>query len=166
MIEIKCISDLPNQPGIYAMFGGRRRSQYVAYVGLGSKLRSRIEQHLVRRDSSVTTGVSAVSLNPDFITELLWWEHPEFERQDALEAAELIAFDILEPALRSRGGITKRAKQLFQEDSFQKRMRKVLSGEATGRLRIRSLSQAWERIDQLQEQIRRIEARLTDQDSI
>jgi hypothetical protein len=34
------------------MFSGQGRSRYVAYVGLGSKLRGRIEQHLVRRDRS------------------------------------------------------------------------------------------------------------------
>jgi hypothetical protein len=100
VVEVTSISDLPNVPAIYAMFGGQDRSRYVAYVGLGSKLRSRVEQHLVRRDSSVTTGVSAVSLNPDFVSEVRWWEHPDFEKQDVLEAAELIAFDVLEPALR------------------------------------------------------------------
>jgi hypothetical protein len=49
------------------------RSRYVACVGLGSKLRGRVEQHLTRRDCSVTTGVSAVSLNPDKVPEVHWW---------------------------------------------------------------------------------------------
>ena len=80
MIELTTITDLPNVPAVYAMYGGQGRSRYVAYVGLGSKLRSRVEQHLIRRDSSVTTGVSAVSLNPDFVTEVRWWEYPAFER--------------------------------------------------------------------------------------
>ena len=164
MIELTTISDLPNVPAVYAMFGGQRRSRYVAYVGLGSKLRGRIEQHLVRRDSSVTTGVSAVCLNPDFVTEVRWWEHTDFARQDVLEAAELVAFDVLEPALRSRGGITDRAKQLYQEPDFRDRMNAVFSEGASGCLRIRSLSQAWEQIDKLAERLRQVELRLDGKD--
>lgn len=60
-------SDLPNVPAVYAMYGGRGRSQYVAYVGVADKLRARIEQHLARRDSSMTTGTSAAMLNPDHV---------------------------------------------------------------------------------------------------
>ena len=63
------------------------------------------------------------------------------------EAAELVAFDVLEPALRSRGGITHRARQLFQDRELREQMKAVFAGEGTGRLRIRSLSQAWQRID-------------------
>ena len=37
MKELTSISDLPIVPAIYAMFGGQGR-QYVAYVGLGTKL--------------------------------------------------------------------------------------------------------------------------------
>ena len=56
---IHSISDLPNTPAVYAMYGGQGRSLHVAYVGIGGKLRGRVEQHLVRRGSSVATGTSA-----------------------------------------------------------------------------------------------------------
>lgn len=36
-----------------------------------------------------------------------------------LLAAELVAFDILEPALRSRGGITNEARQLYGDAEFK-----------------------------------------------
>ena len=160
MKEFTSISEVPNKPAIYAMFGGQGRSRHVAYVGLGSKLRGRIEQHLIRRDSSVTTGVSAASLNPDFVTEVRWWQHTTFKKRDHLEAAELVAFDILEPALRSRGGITDRAKELYQDTAFREEMVALFSGDATGCLRIRSLNQAWEQIDALAEQIRQLENRI------
>lgn len=134
-IQTTNITDLPAIPAVYAMYGGQGRSQYVAYVGLGTKLRGRIEQHLVRRDSSVTTGVSAESRNPEFVTQVRWWQHPDFEKQDILEAAELVAFDVLEPSLRSRGGITDRAKQVYAEQQFQTRMRALfeLDREYCGR---------------------------------
>jgi hypothetical protein len=105
------------------MYGGRGRGLHVAYVGLAQKLRTRIEQHLIRRDNSVTTGASAACLNPDLVTEIRWWTHPDFEKIDVLEAAELVAFDVMEPALRSRGNITDRAKTL-------RHLLAVVSGDA------------------------------------
>lgn len=61
---------LPNASAVYAMLSGSGAGSgaYVAYVGVAGKLKQRITQHLVRRDSSVTTGASAVSLNPDLVT--------------------------------------------------------------------------------------------------
>lgn len=155
-------SDLPNEPAVYAMYGGKGRSRYVAYVGLGTKLKGRVEQHLIRRDSSVTTGVSAVSLNPDFVTEVQWWTHSKFTEQETLEAAELIAFDVLEPALRSRGGITDRAKRLYEEASFRDEMMAVFNGEPDGRLLIRNLPQAWDKIQEIDERLRKVEDLLSE----
>jgi hypothetical protein len=46
------------------------------------------------------------------------WEHPSLADRVALAAAELVAFDVLEPPMRSRGGITaaamKRADDLWR----------------------------------------------------
>jgi hypothetical protein len=114
------------------MDGGRGRSLHVAYVGIAEKLRNRIEHHLVKHDSSVATGASVVSLNPDLVTEMRWWEQSEFADRAYREAAELVAFDVLEPALRSRSGITDCAKQLYGDDQFQYGMRYLFSGETIG----------------------------------
>ena len=56
MTSVSPIADLPNEPAVYAMYGGSGAGLYVAYVGVASKLKQRVTQHLVRRDSSVTTG--------------------------------------------------------------------------------------------------------------
>ena len=77
-MSLKSVSELPNEPAVYAMYGGRGKDKDVAYVGIAGKLKQRIQQHLVRRDSSVTTGVSAVSLNPEHVTKVSWWEHQSF----------------------------------------------------------------------------------------
>jgi hypothetical protein len=161
MIEIFKTRDLPNTPAVYAMFGGQTRSRYVAYVGIGTKLRGRVEQHLVRRDSSVTTGVSAVSLNPDHVTEVRWWEQSDFDKQEVLEAAELVAFDVLEPALRSRGGITDRARQLYAAEEFRAKMRRIFEGAPSGKLVVRGLADAWRRIDDIEGRLKTLEDRLT-----
>ncbi len=62
MREIKSIRGLKNAPAAYALFGGHGTNEYVAYVGVADKLRQRVEQHLIKHDSSVTTGRSA---NPE-----------------------------------------------------------------------------------------------------
>jgi hypothetical protein len=57
---------------------------------------------LINRDNSVSTGISAVGVNPDYSTEVRWWTTREFTGRAVLEAAELGAFDVLDPVLRSR----------------------------------------------------------------
>jgi hypothetical protein len=156
--NVTSVVELPSVPAVYAMFGGQGRNLYVAYVGLASNLRQRLTQHLIRRDSSVVTGVSAVSLNPDLITDVRWWEHPDFARQEILEAAELVAFDVLEPALRSRGGITDRAIQIYQDEVFREQMRILLVGDPAGSLVLPTLSQALERISSLERRVTELES--------
>lgn len=157
MRQAHSISELPNVPAVYAMYGGRGGSAYVAYVGLADVLKRRVGQHLVRRDSSVVTGVSAVSLNPDLVTEVRWWEHPDFTGRRVLQAAELVAFDVLEPALRSRGGITAEAKQLYADVKFSARMRTLFEGDAAGRLIIPTLHSALERVAELERRVAALE---------
>src|SRR4051794_39391074 len=85
------------------MYGGWPPRLWAAYVGEAGNLGSRIDQHFVRRDSSVATGVAAATLNPDAVRAVRWWEHAFFDDKVARQAAELVAFRILDPALRSRG---------------------------------------------------------------
>jgi len=67
--QIDAISDLPMVPAVYAMYDARGRSAYVPYVGIVNTLRARIEPHLIRRDSSVVTGISAACFNLYYIVE-------------------------------------------------------------------------------------------------
>jgi hypothetical protein len=157
---INSISDMPSNPAIYAMYGGRGRGRHVAYVGLATSLRGRIEQHLVRRDSSVTTGTAAVCLIPENVTVVRWWHHPDFEKQEVLEAAELVAFDVLEPALRSRGNITDRAKVLYREPQFSATMRSFFTALPSGVLILPTLRDAMDRIASLEKRIEEIECQL------
>jgi excinuclease UvrABC nuclease subunit len=64
MNVLHAISELPQTPAVYAMYGGKGPGRYVAYVGVAQKLRDRMVQHLARRDSSVAAGTSTVPLNP------------------------------------------------------------------------------------------------------
>jgi hypothetical protein len=139
------------------MYGGAGR-EYVAYVGLADNLRRRVKQHLVNRDSSVTTGTSAAGLNPDHIRAVEWWTDPGFSDRTTLAAAELVAFDVLQPALRSRGGITAAAQTLANDDGFRARI-KTLLGTPSGRLDIPQLIDLVERLAELEERVARLEGR-------
>jgi len=93
------IKRLPKNPGLYAMCGGQGRNLHIAYAGEAENLRARIAQHLVRRDSSVVTGTSAAGLNPDRVTQVRWWVHPDFGKKHIRQAAEMVAWEVLGPAL-------------------------------------------------------------------
>src|SRR3954451_13493235 len=95
-------SEIPQRPAVYVLYGGRGQSGFVAYVGDAGKLRDRLIQHFVVRDSSVVTGASATGLNIEHIRRIHWWEHERFIHADDLHAGELVAFDFFDPALRSR----------------------------------------------------------------
>ena len=57
--EVETIGDVDRTPGIYAMYGGDQAGRgWVAYVGIAGNLHRRLEQHVIRRDSSVVTGIA------------------------------------------------------------------------------------------------------------
>lgn len=160
MTELAAIADLPGRPAVYALYGGRGRGLHVAYVGSARDLRTRITQHLIRRDSSITTGTTVATLNADLVTQVRWWEHPTFAAESSLLAAELIAFELLEPALRSRGQPQEQARQLAATSAFAAQMRELFAGEPAGRLTLPTLQDALERITTLEERLSALEARL------
>lgn len=154
------VADLPNRPALYALYGGAGRHAYVAYVGITDKLKRRAAQHLLTRDSSAATGTSAVGINADYVTEIRWWEHPRFSKPAAREAAELVAFKLLDPALRSRKSVGKAAQELLKSSGFRKEMKTLFKKEPTGHLRIPSLEQVWRRLSAFEDRLNRIEERL------
>ena len=125
-----------------------------------SPLRGRVTQHLVKRDSSVPTGTSAASLNPDYVTEIEWWEHPRFGERAVLEAAELVAFDVLDPALRSRGNISAAAKEVYEGEQFREETQELFGGEPAGRLSLPSMELLRERIERLEGMVNELERRV------
>ena len=152
------LSELPNTPAVYAMYGGKGPGLYCAYVGVAGKLKGRVLQHLVRRDSSVTTETSAVVLKPEYITQIRWWEHQDFAERHILEAAELVAFDILNPILRSRGAIQEKSRQLYSDETFRSSMEALFQGEPSGQIALMTLQDAFERIAELEQRVMKLES--------
>jgi hypothetical protein len=153
MLDSSFISSLPNVPSVYALYGGTDRSRYVAYVGLAGKLKQRITQHLIRRDSSITTGATAVSLNPDKVSEIRWWEHDSFGDSDLLTAAEVIAFEVLDPVLRSRGSVSDKAREMTTDANYKIDIRKLFEGPPSGCLIIPNLKAVLERVAALEKKL-------------
>jgi hypothetical protein len=138
-------------PGIYALCAGRGKALYVAYVGKTKNLRQRIVKHLVEHNSSVVTGASAVSLNPDKVSEVHWWVHEDFDKY--LQEAELVAFEVLQPVLRSRQKKSPPAEQIASQKPFASRMRKVFTGSPSGRIKIPSFYDVLKKQLQLEQRI-------------
>ncbi len=151
MQTVDSISLIPARPGIYAMLSGNGERAYVAYVGVGENLRRRIHQHSVRRDSSVTTGVAAVTLQPDLITEARWWTHPALTDMAAHEAAEQVAAEVLRPVLRSRGAVSGEAH--LADATFREAMDELFRGEAAGCHVPPTLEDALRRIGELERRV-------------
>lgn len=158
--NISTISDLPTTSAVYALFGGRGRNSYIAYVGIAQNLKRRIIQHLVKQDSSVSTRTSAVSLNVNYVTEIIWWEHPNFKHNHILQASELAAFEVLEPALISRGNISEKAKTLYKQNEFRLKMNSFFLSEPTGRLKLLTLQESLERICAIEKRLEIIENKM------
>jgi hypothetical protein len=159
MHKIPKISSLPNTPAIYALYGGKGQRIFVAYIGIADKLRQRISQHLVRRDSSIVTGTSIVSLNPDYVTALKWWEDPDFSKREYLEAAEEIAFKIFDPVLRSRGNLTGRGDVLLKNNEFNEKMENLFNNDPTGSLEFPDFQDLLERLTDLEMEIKTLKNR-------
>lgn len=118
---------------------------------------------LFRRDNSVTTGVSTVSLNPDLVTQVQWWEHPDFETKECWKQRNWLH----SMYWNRRCGVVAAspiASKNFIRIQFRDQMKAVFAGEGAGRLQVRTLSQAWQRIDELEKQLREIRSQLDVQD--
>jgi hypothetical protein len=115
----------------------------------------------LRRDRSVVTGTSAASLNPDLVTRIEWWLHDRFEEREFLQAAELIAFDELDSALRSRGIITAGAEALAERKDVDQMVRSMLK-EPTGSVDVPTLSEALSAIERLEERIDALEKEIEE----
>jgi hypothetical protein len=155
------IKNLPQHPGIYGFKSPTdvKEGSY-SYVGLSGKIRNRVTEHLLRRDSSVTTGASATSLNPDKIAECNWWCHKTFVEKEYLEAAELIAFEKLNPTLGSRGSPSSKALELSQDKKFISQMEELFSSPPTGSIVFHDLSWAVSKIRELENEIKLLKEKL------
>jgi hypothetical protein len=151
------LADVPEWEGIYSFYDRDPRSAACAYVGETTNLRRRLRQHLVLRNSSVATGTSVVGLRVDLIRYVQWWDHGDFASDVKRLAAELVAFDVLDPTLRSRAGIRAESLKLSQRTPFRRRMTSVFEGKPAGRLQVLALPDVAAQLAQLHERVAMLE---------
>jgi hypothetical protein len=157
MRDFSSIQELPKSPAVYALCAGDRVNDFVVYVGISSNLRSRIYQHLIMRDSSAVVESAPVQINVDSISSLKWWQHDDFQSRDRLEGAEIVAFEVLKPTMRSRGGVSASGQKQSTKSVFRDEMLRLFHSTATGSLKFpnirdlaRKLSELERRIDELE----------------
>ena len=156
------IKHLPQFPGIYGFKRPNNIQDNYSYIGLSNKLRESVSQHLLKRDSSVATGASAISLNPDKIAECHWWIHESFGAREYLEAAELIAFERFNPTLVSRGSPSTKALDISNNEDFKKQMEKLFSNVPSGYIKFYDLSWAVNKIKELENEILELKKVISD----
>lgn len=158
------LRSIPENPGIYAMYDHANK---VVYVGISTNLRKRIGQHIIRRNSSVTTTESATVLNPDKVSHICWWLHPKFFKangkanEDNLKAAEFIAAKVLNPVLRSRSNPGNRAKTILENQTFVGEMECLFRDDPSGIFQPKTFDnlaklvlELYERVSELEKQLR------------
>ena len=93
---------------------------------------------------------------------------PEFADAATRGAAELIAFDTLNPTLRSRGSVTQAAQELLT-DAFKAEMTELFSGHPDGHYTPMTLENLAQLVGHLQRRIEKLEgeiAALRHEDSL
>ena len=72
-------------------------------------------------------------LNPDKVTHVHYWcGHESFSDEKKREAAESVAARVLEPILRSRGNVSKNAKNILKDQGFCDEMDRLFGGDPDG----------------------------------
>jgi hypothetical protein len=111
------------------------------------------------RDSSATVESAPIRINVDSISSLRWWEDSRFQERGELEGAELVAFEILKPTMRSRGGISGAGLEASQDDSFFQSMMNLFQGPPTGTLLFPSIRDLQRRLNELERRVADLEAK-------
>ena len=96
-------------------------------------------------------------LNPDYVTEIQWWSSSIMKSKVNREAAEIIALDILQPTLQSRGLHSRAARTKSQTKTFAKDITNLITNKSTGSLSIPTMPDIVSRMSELEERLDRLE---------
>ncbi len=72
----------------------------------------------------------------------------------------MVAFNVFEPALRSRGNTSNKALEIYKDESFITKMESLLSGDPAGKLILPSLEYLFERLLELEKRVNKLENKL------
>jgi len=152
---------VPRVPAVYAMYAGEPPRTWVAYVGMARDLHARLSQHFIRQDSSIVAA-AAVRLDLDYVRYVEWWEREGFDDDARRHAAELVAFDVFEPVLRSRGNPTRAAVELYEDGAFRDEFERMFRGAPSGRMMHARLPDVARQVHILEARVSALEAKLNE----
>ena len=158
------IKSLPQFPCISGFKRPNNIQENYSYNGLSNKLRESVSQHLLKSDSSIATGASAISLNLENIAECHWRIHESFGIRVYLAAAELIAFERLNFTLVSRVTPSTRALEISNDEDFKKQMDKLFLNVPSGYIKFHDLSWAINKIKELENEILELRKVISDKE--
>lgn len=138
------------------MYAGEPPRTWVAYVGMAGNLHGRLFQHFIRQDSSIAAA-AAVRLDLEYVRYVEWWEHEDFSDENKRHAAELVAFDVFEPVLRSRGNPSRPAVELYEDPTFRDKFDRFFRGEPAGRMFHARLPDLARQVHELEARVRTLE---------
>jgi hypothetical protein len=119
----------------------------------------RVLEQLVVSDGLAAIESPVVPLRADYVSEVRWWEHPGFAERATLEAAALVAIDVLDPPLRGRSRIAAQVAALYDDELFRGRMRALVLAEPTGRVDLPTLAHALDRLASIERRLGELEHR-------
>ncbi len=123
------------------------------FVGFAESLLERTLEQLVVPNLRYRSPSATLFMQPGFVRELRWWEHPRFEAADALRAAEFVASELLHPLLSSRRPSSADARTLHTDKRFREEMRNLFLGEPSGSLILPTLDNVLERLSRIEERL-------------
>jgi hypothetical protein len=86
-----------------------------------------------------------------------WWEHDTFSDGTKRHAAELVAFDVFEPVLRSRGNPSLAAVELYNDPKFRDETERIFRGAPAGRFIHARLPDVARQLYRLEERVKTLE---------
>ncbi len=95
-------------------------------------------------------------MNFELVTHVNWWEDQSFFDDDHRHAAEMVAFNVLDPALRSRGNTRRTAR----DPGFRDAMSRLFGGQPSGQFVPPRLGQVAMEVRALTERVRLLEQKL------
>jgi hypothetical protein len=144
---------LPDVRAVYALHGASADELRPVFFGFAESLLERVVEQLVVPNLRPRPPFAILFMQPGYVREIRWWEHPRFEDLDALRAAEFVASELLMPLLSSRRPSTAAARTLSTDEGFRQLMSGLVLGEPSGRLFLPTLEDILDRLGRIEQRL-------------
>lgn len=144
---------LPDVGAVYALYGASADDLRLVFVGFAESLSERVVEQLVVPNLRPRPQSAILFMQPGYVREIRWWEHPRFEDLEALRAAEFVASELLLPLLSSRRPSSAGARMLSTDEGFREQMSALVLGEPSGRLFLPTLEDILDRLGRIEERL-------------